>query len=291
MTARRRSLLFAGLLAPGLLLYVVFVIAPMAIAIPLSAFAWDGQAAPTWLGLENWRRLLGDPATLHSIEVTFVALVVSWVLQVGIGLPLGIFLAGRGRFRAVLAPLYLLPMLFSGTAIAIGWSALLQPTFGLFRGISWLAHPWLGDVDTALVVVTAVVAWQSIPFVTLLFQVGVQQIPPALYEAAALDGASRMQQHRRLTVPLLRPTFAVSTLLILVGTLTYFGAYLIMTNGGPGDATRVLALHMYLKGFQEYQLGYANTLAVVLIVVGTLMSVVIVRLTGFGRLRSQFEGM
>lgn len=288
---KRRGVLFAAFLAPAVLVYTGFVVLPMLLAVPLSGTAWTGQGPLVWIGLDNWSRLFADPATQKSVVLTIATMVLSWAIQIGVALPLGMWLAAPGRTRAAAGVIFMLPMLFSGTAIAIGFAGMLEPNFGLFRGIPLLSHPWLSDVNTALIVVNFVLSWQYIPFYALLFQAGVRQIPASLYEAAELDGASAGQRRRFITIPLLKPTAAVSSMMILVGSLTYFAAFLVMTNGGPGDSTRVLALHMFLKGFREFQLGYANAIALVLMLVGIALALVIVRITGFGSMRSQFEGM
>lgn len=111
-----------------------------------------------------------------------------------------------------------------------------------------------------------------------------------LYEAALLDGAGRWQQFRSVTLPQLRDTVIASGVLIVVGSLTYFEIVLILTGGGPGTATRILPLHMYLEGFRSFQMGYAAALAVVLVVVGAVLSLVITRVTGYRSMSSQREG-
>lgn len=218
------------------------------------------------------------------------------LLQTPVSLLLGVYLAGRQRYRAILGAVYILPLLLSAAAIGISWKNLLDPNFGLIGttgdlvGLPALKQNWLGDSGLALYVVVAVVAWQFIPFHTLLYQAATRQIPQSLYEAASIDGAGPIRRFFVITLPQLRYTTVTSTTLVLVGSLTYFDLVFVMTNGGPGNETRILPLDMYVNGFQSYQMGYASTIAVVLVVLGVAVSLLLVKLSGFGRMRSQMEG-
>ena len=114
-----------------------------------------------------------------------------------------------------------------------------------------------------------VLLWQFLPFHMLLYQAAAKQIPASLYEAAEIDGASPLQRFWRITVPQLRHTIIASSVLMIVGSMTYFETVLLLTGGGPGTATRILPLHMYLKGFSAFEMGYASAIAVLLVAVGT----------------------
>jgi raffinose/stachyose/melibiose transport system permease protein len=284
------------LLLPAVAFFGVFALAPMAIVLVLSFFSWDGLNAPTPAGFGNWVRFAHDAVTHQAIWLSIKVIVFSWLLQTPISLLLGVYLAGRQRNRAVLGAVYILPLLLSAAAIGIAWKNLLDPNFGLLGvtgqrlGVPLLQQNWLGDSALALFVVIFVVAWQFIPFHTLLYQAATRQIPRSLYEAAAIDGAGRVRQFFVITLPQLRYTTVTSTTLVLVGSLTYFDLVFVMTGGGPGNETRILPLDMYVNGFQGYQMGYASAISVVLVVFGVAMSLLLVRLSGFGRMRSQLEG-
>jgi xylobiose transport system permease protein len=139
--------------------------------------------------------------------------------------------------------------------------------------------------------VAFVVTWQFIPFHALIYQAATQQVPVILYEAARIDGADRVRRFFMVTLPQLRHTIVASSILIIIGSLTYFESILLLTGGGPGTATRVLPLHMYVKGFVGFDMGYASVLAVLLVVVGAALSIAIARFSGFHRMASQREGM
>jgi raffinose/stachyose/melibiose transport system permease protein len=276
---------------PALAFFAVFALAPLAGVVVLSLMEWDGIGDPGWTGLANWAAALSDPATYHAIRLSLQVMVFSWLFQTPISLLLGVLLARRGRYRAVLGVLYFLPMLLSSAAIAIAFKALLDPNFGMSRafGIAGLSQNWLGDPTLALYVVIFVIAWQFVPFHTLLYQAGVRQIPAQLYEAAAIDGAGPVRQFFSITLPQLRYTIITSSTLMLVGSLTYFDLVFVLTGGGPGNATRFLPLDMYLNGFSNNDMGRASTLAVLLVVAGLALSLGLARLASFQR-GSQQEG-
>jgi raffinose/stachyose/melibiose transport system permease protein len=220
-------------------------------------------------------------------------MIITWLVQTPISLLLGTFIAGQQRYRAFLAVLFFLPLLMSSAAIAIAFKSLLDPNFGLSAGLHlpFLAQDWLGDPTLAFITVIFVIAWQFISFHTLLYQGGVRQIPEQMYEAAQIDGAGRVRQFFSITVPQLKYTIITSSTLMLVGSLVYFDLIWVLTQGGPGNATRILALDMYIRGFQANQMGAASVIGVVLVVVGLVLTVVIQRLAGRDLRASQMEGM
>lgn len=281
------SLWFA---APAVAIFTVFALIPLGGVIVLSLMAWDGLGAPTWTGLDNWARILTDPLVLNALGLTLLLTAGSWLIQAPLSLLLGVFMAGRQRYRALLSVLFFLPQLFSAAAIAIVFKSLLDPNFGIGQALPFLDLDWLGRPDLALGVVLVVIAWSFIPFHSLLYQAGVRQIPPSLYEAATLDGAGRIAQFVHITLPQLKYTIITSSTLMIVGSLTYFDLVFVLTGGGPGYATRILPLDMYLRGFRSYDMGGASVVAVFLVVVGLAVALSLNRLSGANRMDSQMEG-
>jgi raffinose/stachyose/melibiose transport system permease protein len=225
--------------------------------------------------------------------VTFEVMALSWLFQTPISLLLGVYLAAHHRYRGVLAVLFFIPLLLSQAAIAITYKSLLDPNFGLGAGlhVDLLAQDWLGKPHLALATVVFVVSWQFIPFHTLLYQGGVRQIPVTLYEAAQLDGAGRVRQFFSITLPQLKYTVITSSTLMVVGSLTFFDLIFVLTAGGPGDATRVLALDMYKRGFMGNQMGPASVIAVILVLLGLLLAWLLRRIGGGSSSDSQLEGL
>lgn len=282
----------ALLAAPALIFFGIFALVPLLGVVALSLTHWDGISEISWAGFANWVAAFNDPGTYHALWLSIKVMVLCWLVQTPVSLLLGVLVASRGRYRAILGVLYFLPMLLSAAAIAITFKALLDPNFGLSNafGIEALAQNWLGDPDLALYVVIFVIAWQFVPFHTLLYQAGVRQIPTSLYEAATIDGAGRVRQFLHITLPQLRYTIITSSTLVLVGSLTYFDLVFVLTKGGPGDATRILPLDMYLTGFVANDMGRASVLAVLLVATGLLLSLGLARLASFKR-GSQMEGV
>jgi raffinose/stachyose/melibiose transport system permease protein len=275
---------------PALLIFVGFGIVPLLGVLVLSFSRWDGIGQIHMAGLASWRSVLTDPGLPHSLWVTFEVMAFSWIVQTPASILIGTFLAGRQRYRAVLAVLYIVPLLLSSAAIAITYKALLDPNFGLGPGlhIGFLTQDWLGRSGLAMGVVVFVVSWQFIPFHSLIYQGGVRQIPVSMYEASQIDGAGRIRQFFSITLPQLKYTIVTSSTLMVVGSLTFFDLIFVLTAGGPGDATRVLALDMYKRGFQANLMGPASVIAVILVLVGLALALLLRRLGGNGD--SQLEG-
>ncbi|MEU3555991.1 carbohydrate ABC transporter permease [Streptomyces fragilis] len=270
---------------PGVLFFTFFAVVPMALAVYLSLTDWNGLGDPGFVGLENWKNLFTDPQLMHSLLVTVLLTVVSWAFQTVISLLLGVWAAGKQRNRAVLSAIFFVPFLLSSTAIALLFFALLDPNYGVVTGDT------LGTTSGAFLAIVFVGAWQFIPFHTLIYQGGARQIPEVLYQAAAIDGATGLRQFFSITLPQLRHTMAMSGVLMVVGSLTYFETVLILTQGGPGTDTKILPYLMYEAGFRSYDYGYASAVATFLVIAATGLSLLLVRVTGFGKMNSVREGM
>jgi raffinose/stachyose/melibiose transport system permease protein len=277
---------------PALAFFIAFGVVPLLGVLFLSFTSWDGIGAIHPAGFASWRAVLTDPGLPHALWVTFLVMALSWAAQTPMSILIGVFLAGHQRYREVLAVLYFVPLLLSSAAIAITYKALLDPNFGLGAGlhVPLLTQDWLGKGTLALGVVVFVVSWQFVPFHSLIYQGGVRQIPTSMYEAAQIDGAGRVRQFFSITLPQLKYTIITSSTLMVVGSLTFFDLIFVLTAGGPGDATRVLALDMYKRGFQANLMGPASAIAVILVLVGLALALLLRRLGGGSASESQLEG-
>jgi raffinose/stachyose/melibiose transport system permease protein len=296
LTSTRRRTLRTGpsawLAAPALVFFLVFAVIPLAGVLFLSFTSWDGLGEIRLDGMNSWAAVLTDPVTGNALVVTAKIIIFSFIVQAPISLLLGVFTSGGQKYRGALAVLYFLPLLLSSAAVAIAFKALLDPNFGMGPGlgIPALAQDWLGNSDLVLFVVVFVIAWQFVPFHTLIYQGGVRQIPASLYEAAQIDGAGRIKQFFHVTLPQLKYTMITSSTLMVVGSLAYFDLVFVLTAGGPGYATRLLPLHMYLTGFKANDMGAASALGVILVVIGLVLALLLQRLGGRNRSASQLEG-
>ncbi|MEV8148423.1 sugar ABC transporter permease [Arthrobacter sp. NPDC080073] len=280
------------LAAPALVFFLIFAIIPLFGVLFLSFTKWDGLGEIKLDGLSSWTTVLTDPVAGNALWVTAKIMFFSFIVQAPISLLLGVFTSASQKYRAALAVLYFVPLLLSSAAVAIAYKALLDPNFGLGPGLGlpFLAQDWLGNSDLVLFVVVFVIAWQFVPFHTLIYQGGVRQIPASLYEAAQIDGAGRVQQFFAITLPQLKYTIITSSTLMVVGSLAYFDLVFVLTGGGPGYSTRLLPLHMYLTGFKANDMGAASALGVILVVIGLALALLLQRLGGKNRNASQLEG-
>nr|WP_246324629.1 sugar ABC transporter permease [Petropleomorpha daqingensis] len=276
---------------PALIMFAGFGIIPLLGVLGLSFTTWDTLGVIKPSGFDSWHQVLTDPGLPHALWVTFEIMALSWLFQTPVSILIGVFLAGNQRYREFLAVLYFIPLLLSAAAIAITYKALLDPNFGLGAGLGLgiLQQNWLGESGLALATVVFVVSWQFIPFHSLIYQGAVRQIPVSMYEAAQLDGAGRVRQFFSITLPQIKYTIILSSTLMVVGSLTFFDLIFVLTEGGPSDATRSLALDMYKTGFQANLMGPACAIATILVVIGLLLALLLRRLGGRGD-ESQLEG-
>ncbi len=279
------------MVVPALLMFLAFAVVPLIGVLALSFTTWNGIGDIQPSGLDSWKATLTDPGLPHALWVTFLIMALSWAVQTPLSILIGVFLAAHKRYRGVLAVLYFIPLLLSSAAIAITYKALLDPNFGLGSGlgIEALNQDWLGNSTLAMGVLIFIVSWQFIPFHSLIYQGAVRQIPTSMYEAAQIDGAGRFKSFVSITLPQLKYTIITSSTLMVVGSLTFFDLIYVLTGGGPGDATRALALEMYRQGFQSNLMGPASAIAVILVLVGLGLSLLLRRLGGRGD-ESQLEG-
>ncbi|GAA4882339.1 sugar ABC transporter permease [Kitasatospora terrestris] len=279
--------------APAAVFFLLFAIVPLLLVAVLSFTSWDGITDPRFNGLDNWTGLAHDPVMLQSVGTTLLLTVLGVVTQTPISILLGVWAAGHQRNRAVLSAIYFVPLLLSATAVSVVWRAVLDPNFGVPSQAGWLFGDGnlLGTRAGAIGVLTFVGVWQFTPLHALIYQGGARAIPQVLYQAAAVDGAGTVRQFFHITLPQLRNTVITSMVLMVVGGLTTFDTVLILTQGGPGTDTTVSAYYMYQKAFKGFDFGAGSAIALVLVVVATLISLAVVRLSGYDRMRSSAEGL
>jgi xylobiose transport system permease protein len=280
---------------PAALFFAVFAAVPVLGVVGLSFTAWNGLGDPRFIGVDNWTRLIQDPQVISSFWTTVLLTVGSWVTQTPLSLLLGVWAAGQQRNRAVLSAVFFLPLLLSGAAIALLWKSILDPNYGVASVLGpFIGFPdgnIIGNPNAAIWCIVLVATWQYVPFHTLLYQGAARNIPQVLYDAAVVDGATRWHAFWHVTVPQLRYTIVSSSTIIVVGSFTTFDTILLLTNGGPGDATYTLPFLMYMRAFRSYEMGFAAAIATVMVLLGTLVSLLIVRFSGFSKMRSTLEGL
>ena len=248
-----------------LLGYVVFTIVPVLGAFYLGLLRWDLLTEPRFVGLDNVGRLLGDAKFWNALKNTVVFCLGSVPMAIGGGLALALLMnqavPGIRAFRGI----YYIPYVTSWVAVALVWSWLFDRDYGLLNfllrvvGISGPA--WLNDPTWALPAVMVVFAWKWMGFYALILLAGLQNIPRSLYEAASIDGAGAWARFRNVTLPLLSPATFFVVVTALINALNVFDPVVVMTQGGPNDATQTLVKYIVDNAFQFFQIGYASAVA------------------------------
>jgi len=284
---------------PAIAAFAVFALLPLAFAVYLSFTRYNGirLVPPQWVGLENWARVLTDTALHRSVSITLLLVVFAVLTQIPFALLLGVWAAGPQRNRGVVAAMYFIPLLMSTAAVAVLWASLIDPNFGipaLLRPVLGPDNPLsniLGKPISAFVLIVLIYLWGATPLYMLIFQGAARAIPETLYQAASIDGAGTVRQFFAITVPQLRNTIITCTILIVVGTFTTFDLILIMTRGGPSGATSILPFFMYDRGITALDFGYGCVVAVILIALASIVSIGMVRVTGFDKMQGTQEGL
>ncbi|MEE1802791.1 carbohydrate ABC transporter permease [Streptomyces sp. NPDC101062] len=289
-TVARPGLLWA---LPAAVFFALFAMVPLVLVAVLSFAEWNGLEAPRFAGFDNWTALFHDPVMIKSLWLSVLLTGLGVVTQTPLSILLGVWAAGRQRNRAVLSAIFFVPLLLSATAISVLWRALLDPNFGVPAEAKWLFGDGnlLGTRTGAICVLVLVATWQFTPFHALIYQGAARAVPPVLYQAAAIDGAGRVRQFFHVTLPQLRNSIITSVILMVVGGLTTFDTVLILTQGGPGTDTSISAYYMYQKGFREFDFGQSAAIALLLVVVATVISLIVVRISGYDKMAGTKEGM
>ena len=278
---------------PATVFFVLFAVVPLVLVAVLSFTSWNGLGSPRFAGLDNWTRLIHDPVMLKSLWLSVLITVLGVLVQTPLSILLGVWAAGHQRNRAILSAIYFVPLLLSATAVSVLWRTLLDPNFGVPAQAEWLFGDGnlLGVRSGAIGVLVFVGAWQFTPFHTLIYQGAARAVPDVLYQAAQIDGAGRVRQFFSITLPQLKNAAITSMILMVVGGLTTFDTVLILTQGGPGTDTTISAYYMYQKAFKSFDFGAGSAIALLLVVVATVISLVVVRVSGYDKMRSSVEGL
>jgi raffinose/stachyose/melibiose transport system permease protein len=274
-------------LIPVIALMVIFLFYPIVQTFINSFTSWNGISAnKTFNGLYNWNKLIHDgdfwKAFLNNIKI----MVLSLVIQMPIGILLATFLDTGGRKYNFFKIIWFLPLLMSSVAVGYLFHYVLATNGGIISGISQLfgggVVDLLGSQKLALYAVIGVICWQFIPFYMVYYMAGYSSISEDLYEAAAIDGSTRTQYIWRIALPMLIPTIKSAVVMSVVGSLKYFDLVYVMTNGGPGTSTELMATYMYKNSFVTYNMGYGSAIAAGMFILITAIATIIMRVMNSG---------
>jgi multiple sugar transport system permease protein len=282
-SGERRDLLHGlAFASPWLLGFAVFIAYPIVASLYYSFCSYDAIRPPSWVGLENYRRLFTEDdlfwkALWNTLYMVIFGLPVSLVAALGIAL----LLNQRRRGMAFYRTLYYLPSITPVIATSILWLWLLNPQIGLINvllGHLGVDHPpgWLTDPAWAKPALILMGLWGAGGGM-VIYLASLQDVPQSLYEAAELDGASAFARFRHVTLPMISPVILFNLIMGLIGSFQYFTQAYVMTSGGPQDATQFYALHLFNRAFLDFQMGYASAMAWILFVITLLCTVVVLK--------------
>jgi multiple sugar transport system permease protein len=280
---RRQSLVGIAFVLPAVVFFALFNFYAMGYAFYLSFTSWDLLTPPRWVGLTNYITLLSDANFLSSLGITLRYTFESVVPLVLLALGLALLLNQRLRLSGVYQVVFFVPVVIPAVVSAIIWGLLFRPSGPVNNALGVIGVdplPWLASAQYALHGIVIVSVWGSFGYATLILLAGLQSIPPEYGEAAAIDGASRWRVVRDITLPLLAPRLLFVTATSVAALLTSFVVPYVMTNGGPGTATRVLPLLIYQTGFEFLRAGQASAMAFILLLITLVFTAFQFRLFG-----------
>lgn len=266
-------LLFIG---PTVLGLSIGTLGPMIASLVISFTKWDVIVPPDFVGGANYARLAADPLFVKSMINTFYYTAIS--VPLGMVISLLIAMAMNQKLKGILGyrTAFFAPVVTSVTAIALVWSWIYNPDFGLLNYVLGLfglpGQDWLFSTAWAMPAVILASIWWGLGYDMVIFLAGLQGIPDVYYEAAKIDGASGVRQFRHVTLPLLTPTIFFVLVMSLISSLQVFTQCYMMTKGGPANATLTIFYYLYKNGFMYFKMGYASAIAYVLFLVIFVLS-------------------
>lgn len=286
----REVALNGTLLAPALALVGLFVLLPSVITLVGSFFSFGiTSSAWNWVGFDNYVRAVGDPVFWIALRNNFIIIVGSIVSQVGLGAILAAILdRGIKKGSTVYRTIIFMPVVVSSVAVSLIWMMIYDPNTGALNALVkaiGLTPPklgWLGDPSLSIWMMLVTAAWANVGFQMVLILAGLQNIPKEVYEAGELDGATGLKAFWHITLPGIRNILIVGVLITTIGGLKVFDFVFVMTGGGPANATQVMGTYIYLQAFNLGNMGYANALSIILLLIALLMGVAQLKLSRRG---------
>jgi len=278
---KRAGILFV---LPSVLFTLLFFIIPLIMTAWMSLHNWSLLSGHSFIGFENYRALARDSqfrrslwfTTQYTLMVTPPIFILAFILALLIKLPL----RGIGFFRTA----YFMPVVIGLAASSLLWVWLLNDRVGVFDGIllqlGWIRQPivWLGTKSLAIGSIIVSIVWKTVGLTMILLLTGMQAIPEDLYQAAMVDGANFWVQLTRITMPLLRRTFALALIISVIGSYLAFDQFFILTRGGPQNQTITMVYWIYLNSFTHFKMGYGSAQSIILLFILAVLSLVQLRL-------------
>ncbi|OXS76717.1 carbohydrate ABC transporter permease [Domibacillus enclensis] len=268
---------------PALLLILTLIYVPIVLTGYYGLMKWDGIGEMTFIGLENYTKLIQDADFWGSAYHSFLLALFSAVSLIGY-LGISLILTSKIKGANTLRKIYLIPMLLSSVAIAQLWSKIYHPSNGMvnsFLQSIGIDNPpaWLAEPSLVLPAIFVAIIWQYAGFYILIYYAALKNIPESLIEAARIDGATPLQIAWKIKIPLIAGVIKVTIVLAIVGSLKYFDLIYVMTGGGPNGSSEVIASYMYQKAFGSYDFGYGSAIGFFLLLICLVVTWLIRKLT------------
>lgn len=270
---RRKTIISYSFILPNLIGFFVFTFVPIIFSLFLSFCEWNSGGDIKFVGLQNFIYMFTEDKSfvtslVNTLYFTVGTVPVVLALSLGLAILMNKPLKGKVFFRSVL----FFPYVASLVAIAVVWMALFNPDMGPINSLLMalgVDNPprWAASTTWAMPTIIGLTVWKSMGYYMIVYLAALQGVPGDLYEAAALDGANKWQQFKNVTWPSVMPTTFYILILLLVGAFKSYDTMYVTTQGGPGEATKVLAYHIYNTAFTSFKFGYASALAMVLFVI------------------------
>ncbi|MGG1515870.1 sugar ABC transporter permease [Paenibacillus oryzisoli] len=262
---------YAWFTAPTLLVFALFFLMPMGMALRYGFTSWDGVSAPIYNGLANFRTAFGDPYFWIAVRNNLFFILFAVGFQIPLIMLLGLFVSRVRRWTSLYQTLIFMPTILSTAVIGVLWGFVYHPQAGLLNhvleavGLAGWKRVWLGNEATAMPAVLIANAWQWIGFYVILVTASIRAIPRPVLEAAELDGAGSWRQAWHMILPLLRPVLVVMVLLSITGGMKALDIVVVMTGGNPYGITEVMGSYMLKKAYRLGEYGYASSIAILIL--------------------------
>jgi len=284
---RPKNYMFVLLLGPGIIWYIFAVIAPMLSSLRYSFFSFKGVRISDFVGLANYKELVSDSIFWISLKNNIVITILCVAGQIGIALIFAMLLnTAYVKFKNLHRAFIFFPGVLSTIIVGFIWTIMYNSDYGLINfflkllKLDFLILPWLDDPKLVLFFVCVPIIWQYIGYYMVIIMAGMSNISKDIYEMSEIDGVTGMQKLVYITMPLIKNTLIVCLMLCISGNMQVFDYIFIMTGGGPGTSTSVMAMYGYSKTFTQFRIDYGNTISVGILVISLVIILITKRLIG-----------
>lgn len=268
-------------ISPWLFGFVVFLLGPLVASVVLSFYDWDLITSPRFVGLENYRDLLGDRLFRKSLQVTVTYGLMRVPLGIATGLGIAMLLNMNLRFQGFWRVLYYMPVVLPPVAVSLIWTWIYNPEYGIANGllgqIGIDGPQWLQSTSWVLPSLMIMAVWGAMGKNMLIYLSGLQSVSPDLYGAAKIDGASGWRTFRHITVPMLTPIIFFNLITGLIETFQLFTQAYVMTQGGPRNSSLFVYYYLFQNAFERFRMGYASAMGVVVTIIIMVLTLLVIR--------------